>query len=201
MGLIRSVDDIQRTLEKTQRTKQKREAEKKRQELQKINIEALDNDIITGLKIDFENIIKNDGFEPAMLYLSNMDTKKAFITLYLNNHYQLNFRYKKRIESLINDNYFKILKQVESDHKKHIEYLKIKNKKILLYKKNLELEKKIFQKRQETQKLEEEYQKRKKETELKKVNKIINILLFTLVCVIFAPFALVAMAANALNKK
>lgn len=201
MGLIRSVDDIQRTLQNTQKQKEKREAEKQRQELQKINIAALDNDIITGLKIDFESIIKNDGFESAMLYLSNMDTKKAFISLYLNNYDQLNFSYKKRIESLINDNYFKILKKVESDHKKHIEYIKIKNKKILLYKKNLELEKKILQKRQETQKLEEEYQKRKKEAELKKVNKIINILLFTLVCVIFAPFALVAMAVNGSNKK
>lgn len=200
MGLVRSVDDIQRTLANTEKQKQKREAEKKQQELQKINIAALDNDIITGLKIDFENIIKNDSFEPAMLYLSNMDTKKAFITLYLNNYDQLNFSYKKRIESLINDNYFKILKQVESDHKKHIEYIKVRNKKILLYKKNIELQKKILQKRQETQKLEEEYQKRKKEAELKKVNKIINILLFTFVCIIFAPFALVAIAVNGSSK-
>lgn len=201
MGLIRSVDDIQKTLQNTQKQKQQIEAEKKKQQIEKANLEALEKEILTGLKIDFENLIKKMGFDSAMLYISNVRTKKAFISLYLQNHDQLNFKNKKYVETIINNNYFKILKQLEAEYKKHTEYIRLKNKKELLYIKNLELRRKILEKQQATRKINEEYQRKQKELKHKKTNKIINILIFTFICIIFAPFALVAIAVNAMNKK
>ena len=185
MGLLTSVNNLNYTLQAKEEEKKRKEEEKKRKEEEKENINYIRNKISNFLRIEFQKKLYIDSTSVYEFY--NINKKESLFYNFYNNlamKENTKIDYEPFMKEFFNNNYYKVLKQVEAEAKKNEEY-------------------KIYA--QLTTPKEEEYQeetpaqpiKKAKHIDFNKINKVINIIFTIILIVLFFPIAiLIAVCKN-----
>lgn len=184
MGLLTSVNNLNYTLQAKEEEKKRKEKERKRKEEEKENINYIRNKISNFLRIEFQKKLYID---PTSVYeFYNINKKESLFYNFYNNlamKENTKIDYEPFMKEFFNNNYYKVLKQVEAEAKKNEEY-------------------KIYA--QLTTPKKEEYQqetpvqpiKKEKHIDFNKINKVINIIFTIILIVLFFPIAILIAACK-----
>ena len=188
MGLLTSVNNINYKLEeeKKAREEERKAKEKERKHIQeeKENINYIKSKISNFLRIEFQKELYMNSINVYEFY--NINKKEFLFYKFYNNlamKENTKIDYEPFMKEFFNNNYYKVLKQVEAEAKKNEEY-------------------KIYA--QLTTPKEEEYQeetpaqliKKAKHIDFNKINKVINIIFTIILIVLFFPIAILIAACK-----
>lgn len=191
MGLLTSVNNLNYTLQEKEKERKrkelerfKKESERRHKEEEKENINYIRNKISNFLRIEFQKKLYIDSTSVYEFY--NINKKESLFYNFYNNlamKENTKIDYEPFMKEFFNNNYYKVLKQVEAEAKKNEEY-------------------KIYA--QLTTPKEEEYQqetptqpiKKAKHIDFNKVNKVINIIFTIILIVLFFPIAILIEACK-----
>ena len=124
MGLLTSVNNLNYTLQAKEEEKKRKEEEKKRKEEEKENINYIRNKISNFLRIKFQEKLYLNSSTVYEFY--NINKKESLFNEFYNNFgmkESSKIDYEPFMKEYFNNNYYKILKQVEAESKKNEEYL------------------------------------------------------------------------------
>ena len=191
MGLLTSVNNLNYTLQEKEKERKrkelerfKKESERRHKEEEKENINYIKSKISNFLRIEFQKELYMNSINVYEFY--NINKKEFLFYKFYNNlamKENTKIDYEPFMKEFFNNNYYKVLKQVEAEAKKNEEY-------------------KIYA--QLTTPKEEEYQeetpaqliKKAKHIDFNKINKVINIIFTIILIVLFFPIAILIAACK-----
>lgn len=185
MGLLTSVNNLNYTLQEKEEEKKRKEKERKHIQEEKENINYIKNKILNFLRIKFQEKLYLNSSTVYEFY--NINEKDSLFNEFYNNFgmkESSKIDYEPFMKEFFNNNYYKVLKQVEAEAKKNEEY-------------------KIYA-QLTTPKEEEEYRqetpiqpiKKEKHVDFNKINKVINIIFTIILIVLFFPIAILIAACK-----
>ncbi len=129
MGLVRSIENLNRSIDQEKEElkiyRHEQAMQRMKADTQKANITRYKQDLIIFINSKVKETIKNEGFEYYYL-LYNIKTKELmlqcfFLEIQQEDIYGTKIPYKRELEIYFNDIYFKQIKKLEAEYKKHFE--------------------------------------------------------------------------------
>lgn len=194
MGLLTSVNNLNYTLQAKEEEKKRKEKERKRKEEEKENINYIKNKISNFLRIEFQKKLYINSTSVYEFY--NINKKESLFYNFYNNlamKENTKIDYEPFMKEYFNNNYYKILKQVEAEAKKNEEYKIYKNITTPKeeYKNNYDINN-----IDNTNNINYKQIKKEKHIDFNKINKVINIIFTIILIVLFFPIAILIAACK-----
>lgn len=124
MGLLTSVNNLNYTLQEKEEEKKRKEKERKNIQEEKENINYIKNKILNFLRIKFQEKLYLNSSTVYEFY--NINEKDSLFNEFYNNFgmkESSKIDYEPFMKEFFNNNYYKVLKQVEAEAKKNEEYI------------------------------------------------------------------------------